>query len=178
MREAAAAHQSAETHFDPVGWKSPQVYALILAAASCMSATAVSGLGLPDLKDGFPDQISSQAIRQCCQSAFQAAGIEPHDIGYLDVFGSGYDPLDEIEISGLVEAYCQKGSAMTCGIGSTQANLGFSFPTAGLASLIGSALILHHRFIPAVPEWTGPKHLRLWERSPFYVASELADMVL
>jgi PfaB family protein len=172
MREADAARESSASRSDPVVKKSPRVYARILAAVSNKGAFAAPGLVMPDLREGLPGQVSPLAIRQCCESAFQAAGIKPGDIGYLDVFGSGSDPLDEIEISGLVEAYRQDANDLTCGIGSAQANVGFTFAAAGLASLVRTALILYYRFIPAVPAWSGPKLLELWKGSPFYVAGD------
>lgn len=38
-------------------------------------------------------------------------------------------------------------------LGSIEANIGHTYAASGIASLIKTALCLHHRFIPAVPNW-------------------------
>jgi PfaB family protein len=150
--------------------QAPRTYARFLAAAAGLD---------PDLagaseNDGPSSQEATHAIRACCESALRSAGLQPQEIGYLDVFASGSDQLDEAEIAGLVETYrpLQGAVDLTCALGSAQANVGFTFAAAGLASLVRTALILYRRFIPAVPAWSGPKRLDLWQGSPFYVASD------
>jgi PfaB family protein len=162
MREVDAAHRV------DLNGKRRRVYARILAASSSQSGSAASAF-----MDSFLGQAVHLPIRQTCESAFSKAGIKSGEIGYLDVFASGYDQLDEIEISGLVEAYRSPGANdLTCAIGSAQAIVGYTSVTAGLASLVRTALIIHHRFIPGVPAWSGPKLLDLWQASPFYIASD------
>jgi PfaB family protein len=111
-------------------------------------------------------------IAQACQQAFHLADIKPRDINYLEVVGSGIPQQDESEIQGLLTAYRTFEPNLTCAIGSIKANIGHTYAASGIVSLIKTALCLYHRYIPAVPQWSGPKMPEIWRDSPFYVASE------
>ncbi len=118
----------------------------------------------------FPPQ--APAVTRACQQAFQLAAIDPADIGYLEVFGSGIAEEDAAEIAGLTRAYQAAGSELSCAIGSVKANIGHTYAASGMASLIKTTLCLYHRYIPATPRWSRPKYPELWQGSPFYVATE------
>lgn len=113
---------------------------------------------------------NAKAVNQACQQAFNIAGIQPADINYLEVFGSGIAQQDEAEITGLLQAYGRGENGLDCAIGSVKANIGHTFVASGIASLIKTALCLYHRYIPATPKWSGVKKSQLWQGSPFYVA--------
>ncbi|MBG1245646.1 PfaB family protein [Nostoc sp. NZL] len=115
---------------------------------------------------------NSEAVTQVCQQAFQLADIKPRDINYLEVVGSGIPQQDESEIQGLLTAYRTSEPNLTCAIGSVKANIGNTYAASGIVSLVKAALCLYHRYIPAVPQWSGPKIPEIWKDSPFYVASE------
>ncbi len=112
------------------------------------------------------------AVTRICQQAFQVANIDPANIGYLEVFGSGIAQEDAAEIAGLTRAYQAAGTALSCAIGSVKANIGHTYAASGMASLIKTTLCLYHRYIPATPRWSRPKYPELWQDSPFYVATE------
>ncbi|MEH2395688.1 MAG: beta-ketoacyl synthase N-terminal-like domain-containing protein [Nostoc sp.] len=119
---------------------------------------------------------SLESVQQACQQAFHLANIQPQDIGYLEVFGSGIAQEDAAEITGLNLAYRQhkelQNKTLTCCIGSIKANVGHTYAASGMASLIKTALCLYNRYIPATPQWSKPKNLENWQNSIFYVASE------
>ncbi|MGD1875266.1 MAG: PfaB family protein [Mastigocoleus sp.] len=123
---------------------------------------------------------SPEFVKQACKKAFENLDINPKDIGYLEVFGSGIPQEDEAEIKGILQAYQQlprtnrdnHGSELTCCIGSIKTNIGHTHAASGIASLIKTVLCLYHRYIPATPNWNQPKHLELWKDSPFYVTTE------
>ncbi|MBN3927939.1 PfaB family protein [Nostoc sp. NMS4] len=119
---------------------------------------------------------SLKSVQQACEQAFNIASIQPQDIGYLEVFGSGIAQEDAAEITGLNLAYRQKEESpndnLTCCIGSIKANIGHTYAASGMASLIKTALCLYHRYIPATPQWSKPKNLENWQNSIFYIASE------
>ncbi len=48
---------------------------------------------------------SPESIKQACKQAFEATGISPQDIGYLEVFASGIPQEDRAEIEGILQAY-------------------------------------------------------------------------
>src|SRR5579883_2526965 len=118
----------------------------------------------------FPRSPMAEAVTQACQKAFTEAGIKPEDVNYLEVFGSGVDQEDEAEIRGLTLAYQTPQPELSCAIGSVKANIGHTYAASGIASLIKTALCLYHRFIPATPQWSGPKKSEVWQGSLFYVA--------
>ena len=114
----------------------------------------------------------TETVNSTCKQAFQIAGIEPKEISYLEVYGSGVPQEDEAEITGLLQAYPPTGSGLDCAIGSVKANIGHTFVASGIASLIKTALCLYHRYIPGCPKWSGVKTPQVWQGSPFYVATE------
>lgn len=113
-----------------------------------------------------------ETISQVCQKAFQTADIQAADIGYLEVVASGIPDADIAEIQGLISAYQTGEINLSCGLGSVKANIGDTQATAGIFSLIKTALCLYHRYIPGVPQWSHPQQPEMWSKSPFYVAIE------
>ena len=114
----------------------------------------------------------ASAISNVCKQAFQMADIQPTEVNYVEVFGSGVPQEDEAEITGLLQAYPQVGNGLHCALGSVKANIGHTYTASGIASLIKTALCLYYRYIPATPKWSGVKTPQVWEGSPFYVAME------
>ncbi|MBN3895089.1 MAG: PfaB family protein [Nostoc sp. NOS(2021)] len=112
------------------------------------------------------------AISNVCKQAFQMADIQPTEVNYVEVFGSGVSQQDEAEITGLLQAYPKVGNGLHCALGSVKANIGHTYTASGIASLIKTALCLYYRYIPATPKWSGVKTPQVWEGSPFYVAME------
>jgi PfaB family protein len=113
-----------------------------------------------------------ETVTQACQTAFSLAEIEAKDIGYLEVYASGIPQQDDAEIQGLITAYRTGKTNLHCALGSVKANIGDTHTASGIISLIKTALCLYHRYIPAVPQWTGVKKPDIWRGSPFYVATE------
>ncbi|MBG1267072.1 PfaB family protein [Nostoc sp. WHI] len=114
----------------------------------------------------------ASAISNVCKQAFEMAEIQPTEVNYVEVFGSGVPQEDEAEITGLLQAYPKVGNGLHCALGSVKANIGHTYTASGIASLIKTALCLYYRYIPATPKWSGVKTPQVWEGSPFYVAME------
>ncbi|MFN6529234.1 PfaB family protein [Nostoc sp. ChiSLP03a] len=119
-----------------------------------------------------PVKPDASAISNVCKQAFQMAEIQPTEVNYVEVFGSGIPQEDEAEITGLLQAYPKVGNGLHCALGSVKANIGHTYTASGIASLIKTALCLYYRYIPATPKWSGVKTPQVWEGSPFYVAME------
>ncbi|MTJ49133.1 PfaB family protein [Dolichospermum sp. UHCC 0259] len=113
-----------------------------------------------------------ETITQACQKAFQIADVKAADIGYLEVVASGIANADIAEIQGLISAYQTEAGNLSCALGSVKVNIGNTQASAGIFSLIKTALCLYHRYIPGVPQWSNPKQPEIWRGSPFYVAVE------
>ncbi|NEO99490.1 MAG: beta-ketoacyl synthase [Symploca sp. SIO2E9] len=143
-----------------------RIYAVIDAISLLQSTQAQAKVST---LNNFPALPNSEAVKKACQQAYQLAGIQPKDINYLEVFGSGIPQEDKSEIEGLVEAYRSSDTDLSCAIGSVKANIGHTYVASGMASLIKTALCLYHRYIPPVPKWSSPKLPEVWQGSPFYV---------
>ncbi|MCW5319208.1 PfaB family protein [Nostoc sp. KVJ3] len=126
---------------------------------------------LDKLQTGLPS-FDAECVTKACQNAFRVAGIQASDIDYLEVFGSGTQQQDEAEIAGLLQAYGHSENGLDCAIGSVKANIGHTFIASGIASLIKTALCLHHKYIPPTPNWSKVKAPQMWKDSRFYVATE------
>ncbi len=113
----------------------------------------------------------SEPAIQSCHKAFEQAKVKVTDIGYLEVFASGDEQQDNAEIESLIQAYQMDDPDLNCAIGSVKTNIGHTYLASGIASLIKTALCLYNRYIPATPQWSGPKRPE-WHNSPFYVATE------
>ena len=110
------------------------------------------------------------AVAAACGQTHQTAAINSiEDIGYLEICG-GAVANDTHEIRGLTQAYQHSETDLTCAMGSASAIVGHTGIAAAMASLIKTALCLYHRYLPAVPQWSAPKHTEQWQGTPFYVA--------
>ena len=86
-------------------------------------------------------------VALAARTALQNAGMEPGDVGYIEVSAGGFPYQDDLEMSGLSEVY--EGS--TGVMGSVKANIGHTFAAAGLASIMHTVLCLSERYFPATP---------------------------
>jgi PfaB family protein len=145
--------------------KDNRVYAVIDAISLCQQHITTT-----DILDKRLTPPSSAQVKQVSQFAQQIANVQPNEIEYVEVYGSGVAQEDEAEISGLLQAY--PGNGLNCALGSVKSNIGHTFVASGIASLIKTALCLYHRYIPGTPKWTGVKNQAAWQGSPFYVAPE------
>jgi PfaB family protein len=96
----------------------------------------------------------------------------PAEIAYIEASGVGVEEQDPWEIKGLADAYGVEGGGLTCALGNVEASIGDCAAASGLARIIKVALCLYHRYIPAVPGWTGPLDEATWNHSPFYIPNE------
>ncbi len=112
------------------------------------------------------------SIQQAMTEALQTTDIQPADVEYIEVYGSGISQEDDAEIAGLLAAYPPNKNGLTCAIGSVKSNIGHTYTASGIASLIKTALCLYYRYIPGTPKWTGVKNQAIWSGSPFYVIPE------
>lgn len=53
-------------------------------------------------------------------------------------------------------------------LGCVEANFGNTFAASGMAGLIKTALCLHHRFIPGIPNWTAPRKMDSSRQENYY----------
>jgi len=119
-----------------------------------------------------PTGPSVRDVSRISRKALEVSGVSAGQIDYLEVSAPGIEDDVPVELEGLVDSHQDHIEPLRCALGSVKANIGSVCPSALLAGLIKTALSLYHRYIPASPQWTGPRDRQLWQRSPFYVATE------
>lgn len=92
---------------------------------------------------------SHQSQVELVRNACATAGIEPCELDYVELHGTGTQKGDPIEARALAEAIGDRPRGDPCLVGSVKTNIGHCESAAGVASLIKVALALHRRRIPA-----------------------------
>jgi len=83
------------------------------------------------------------------REAYRVAGVDPADIDYVELHGTGLPKGDPVEAKVLGEVVGQQpGRKQPCFVGSVKSNIGHLESAAGIASIIKVALSLHHKEIP------------------------------
>jgi acyl transferase domain-containing protein len=83
-------------------------------------------------------------VRRACANA----GVEPEQLDYVELHGTGTRKGDPIEAAALGEAIGGRPPDDPCLVGSIKTNIGHCESAAGVASLIKVALALHRGVIP------------------------------
>ena len=100
---------------------------------------------------------SAEGQADAISAAIAHAGIDPATIGYIECHGTATPLGDPIEFSGLKEAFTgAHHQKETCALGSLKGSIGHLDAAAGVAGLIKATLALHHRKIPAMPNYKTP----------------------
>jgi PfaB family protein len=92
----------------------------------------------------------------------QAKGLP--EVDYLELAATGIAREEEMERQYLLENKPRGEVAL----GSVKTNIGNTFAASGIAGLIKTALCLHHRFIPGIPNWNEPEDAAAFEGSGYY----------
>lgn len=101
------------------------------------------------------------------------ANVSPNEISYIEAHGTATPVGDPIEIEGLEIAFGQQIEKNFCAIGSIKSNMGHLTSAAGAAGVIKTLLALKYGEIPASLGFSKPNPLIDFEKSPFFVNSEL-----
>lgn len=86
----------------------------------------------------------SNAIRQ----AWQNAGLDTSQIGYIEAHGTGTPLGDKTELATLAAVFGKDLRLPKAGIGTIKSMIGHAMPAAGMAGLIKMALALYHAKLP------------------------------
>lgn len=107
-----------------------------------------------------------EAIRR----AWDDAGSDRAQVGYVETHGTGTSVGDQTEFTGLMEAL---GDAAThTALGSSKGNVGHTMSAAGIAGLVRTALAIHHGTVPPMAGFEAAKDTLGLDDSPFYVPVE------
>jgi amino acid adenylation domain-containing protein len=113
---------------------------------------------------------------QVIAMAHEAAGVQPHEISFVETHGTGTPLGDPIEASALARAF-QRGTGPqgSCALGATKPNIGHLDAAAGIAGLIKTVLCLRHRQLPPVVHFQKPNPSLGLDGTPFFVNARLSD---
>lgn len=139
-----------------------RIYALIRGSAVNNDGADKIGYTAPSL----------QGQHDVIRSALVAAGVEPQSVGYVEAHGTGTPLGDPIEVAALARAY---DGAERIALGSVKGNIGHLDAGAGAIGLIKAALALQHRQLPPAIHYTRANPECDFERTPFFVNTELRD---
>ncbi|KEO83161.1 beta-ketoacyl synthase N-terminal-like domain-containing protein [Tumebacillus flagellatus] len=106
--------------------------------------------------------------------AWEAAGIHPETLSYLEAHGTGTELGDPMEINALKRAFARYTDAVQfCGIGSVKPNIGHLYEAAGLASVVKGLLMFKHRELLPSLHVNRPNRQIDFMDSPFYLNTKL-----
>ena len=92
---------------------------------------------------------SQQAQESLERSVYQAAGLDPHTIPYIETHGTGTSAGDLAELQGLANVFCENGRRPhKLYIGSIKSNVGHLESSSGLAGLIKTVVMLEKGLVP------------------------------
>ena len=111
--------------------------------------------------------------------ALAFADIPPQSVSYIEAHGTGTKLGDPIEIKALSQAY-RRGEGLFahdkyCAVGSVKTNVGHLQMASGIVGLIKTALSLYHQKIVPSLHFNNPNPQIDFERSPFYINTQLKD---
>jgi acyl transferase domain-containing protein len=105
--------------------------------------------------------------------AYEDAGFSPTSVGLIEAHGTGTMVGDPAEVTALKEVFgennCKK---QHIALGSVKSQIGHAKAAAGAASLIKTALALHHKVLPATINVTKPHPKLGLENSSLYLNTE------
>ncbi|MDA0674634.1 MAG: beta-ketoacyl synthase N-terminal-like domain-containing protein, partial [Cyanobacteria bacterium] len=92
-----------------------------------------------------------EAQEQVIRAAFAQAHLDPALVDYIEAHGTGTLLGDPIEAKALGNVLGDRDPAAPVALGSVKSNIGHTEAAAGIASLIKTALCLHHRtWVPSL----------------------------
>ncbi|MCI0535367.1 MAG: polyketide synthase, partial [Verrucomicrobiales bacterium] len=99
--------------------------------------------------------------------AYQVTGISPQTVELIEAHGTGTSVGDLTEVQALSRVFGpQNANGPWCAIGSVKSMISHTIPAAGIASLIKTALALHHKILPPTINCAGPNPKFELERTP------------
>ena len=122
-------------------------------------------------KSIYAPRASGQA--KSLRRAYEDAGFLLDTVGLIEAHGTGTMAGDPAEFEGLREVFDLEGlTRQTIALGSVKSQIGHTKAAAGAASLIKTALALHHKILPATINISKPDPEMEIENTPFYLNTE------
>lgn len=105
--------------------------------------------------------------------AYEDAGLSPTSVGLVEAHGTGTMVGDPTEFASIKEVFGENNpKKQHIALGSIKSQIGHTKAAAGAASLIKTALALHHKVLPPTINVTKPHPKLNIDNSPFYLNTE------
>ncbi|MDZ8241354.1 MAG: SDR family NAD(P)-dependent oxidoreductase [Nostoc sp. ChiQUE01a] len=105
--------------------------------------------------------------------AYEDAGFSPASVGLIEAHGTGTMAGDPAEFTSIKEVFGENNpKKQYIALGTVKSQIGHTKAAAGAASLIKTALALHHKVLPATINVTKPHPKLDIDNSPFYLNTE------
>ncbi|KAL2808476.1 hypothetical protein BJX63DRAFT_439379 [Aspergillus granulosus] len=147
------------------------ILGVILGAGTNHSAEAVS---ITHPHAGHQAYLSRQVLRQ--------AGVDPLDVSYIELHGTGTQAGDHEEMQGIMEVYApltrRRGKDQPLHIGAVKVNVGHGESVAGTTALIKVLLMLQKNAIPphiGIKTEINPKFPRDFDKRNLHIPLELTN---
>ncbi|MGL4106796.1 beta-ketoacyl synthase N-terminal-like domain-containing protein [Clostridium sp. LP20] len=142
------------------------IYSVIKGSAINQDGTTV-GITAPNVN----------AQRDVILEAWKNAKINPEEISFIEVHGTGTRLGDPIEIEGISNAFKRyTDKKQFCSISSVKTNVGHLFETSGAISLVKAILELRHRKLVPSINFNFPNSNIEFESSPVYLNDRVIDL--
>ncbi|MDH6097388.1 acyltransferase domain-containing protein [Anabaenopsis sp. FSS-46] len=107
------------------------------------------------------------------ERAYDDAGFSPATVGLMEAHGTGTMAGDPTEFGSLKDYFSKHDSQKQhIALGSVKSQIGHTKAAAGAASLIKTALALHHKVLPPTINITQPNPKLDIQNSPFYLNTQ------
>ncbi len=109
--------------------------------------------------NGFNDTLpatSTEGQISLFEKVYTSAGIDPHDVHYLEAHGTGTKLGDPNEAIAIGEFFGKGRTGKSLRIGSVKTNIGHTEATAGIAGLIKVVLAMQHKVLPPNLNFNNP----------------------
>jgi acyl transferase domain-containing protein/NAD(P)H-dependent flavin oxidoreductase YrpB (nitropropane dioxygenase family)/NADP-dependent 3-hydroxy acid dehydrogenase YdfG len=105
--------------------------------------------------------------------AYAKSGISPATVGLIEAHGTGTVAGDGAEVEALTQVFSEaQAQRQGCAVGSVKSMIGHTKCTAGAASLIKTALALHHKVLPPTLGVEKPNPRARFPQTPFFVNTQ------
>ena len=106
------------------------------------------------------------------EKTFEQLDYTPGDVGLIEAHGTSTRVGDAVELTALNELFAPYAKPGSIGLGSVKSQIGHAKAAAGIASLIKTALALHHKVLPPSVNFVTPNPAVDWAKSPFRVITQ------
>lgn len=110
------------------------------------------------------------------QRAYEGSGIDPRTVDLIEAHGTGTNVGDKTEIESLQAIFGARGIGPQIAISAVKSMIGHCLPGTGAASMIKTALALHHKVLPPMLCEDPDPALGI-ERTPFYINNQTRPWV-